>query len=369
MATQRPQTSRRDRDELRNQLLAWLAERVEDARLSELETPFSAGMSSETLLFEIDYLDGDERVARRCVARMPPEPGDFPVFPTYDIAMQHDVMRLVRERTTAPVPAILWLETDARWLGAPFFVMERVDGAVPPDMLPYTFGDNWFHDADERDRDTVIGSSVDVLAAIHGIDADDPQLPAALRAAGDPLRAHLDAQREYYRWVVGDGPRSALAESMFEWLEDHWPQAAPAVLSWGDARLGNILYDDFKARAVLDWEMAGVGPRELDLGWMIYMHRFFQDIAESYGMVGLPDVMRRDPTVQAYAARTGYEPRDIDWYIAYAALRHYVIMLRIHHRAAHFGETTLAEDPDAVVIHAPTLRAMLDGSYWDRLAG
>ena len=44
------------------------------------------------------------------------------------------------------------------------------------------------------------------------------------------------------------------------------------MLNWGDARVGNILYRDFAPIAVLDWEMATVGPREVDLAWMIFLH-------------------------------------------------------------------------------------------------
>ena len=61
------------------------------------------------------------------------------------------------------------------------------------------------------------------------------------------------------------------------------------MVSWGDARIGNIIYRDFEPVAVLDWEMAGLGPPALDLGWMIYLHRFFQDLAEQMGMKGMPE--------------------------------------------------------------------------------
>ena len=55
------------------------------------------------------------------------------------------------------------------------------------------------------------------------------------------------------------------------------------MLNWGDARVGNILYRDFAPIAVLDWEMATVGPREVDLAWMIFLHAFFHDMAVTFG--------------------------------------------------------------------------------------
>ena len=85
--------------------------------------------------------------------------------------------------------------------------------------------------------------------------------------AGDALRAHVEGQRQYYQWaLLDDGFRIPIIDRSFEWLEEHWPaDPGPDVLSWGDARIGNIIYDEFTPVAVLDWEMAGFGPREIDL--------------------------------------------------------------------------------------------------------
>ena len=114
------------------------------------------------------------------------------------------------------------------------------------------------------------------------------------------------------------------------------------MLSWGDARIGNLMYRDFTPVAVLDWEMASLGPRDLDVGWMIYLHRFFDDLAVSYGLRGLPSLLRRDSVASTYESLTGYAPRDLDWYTTYAAVRHAVIMTRVGLRQVYFGEA-----PDA----------------------
>ena len=97
-------------------------------------------------------------------------------------------------------------------------------------------------------------------------------------------------------WVVDGLPRSPLIERAFDRLDDLLaaPTRAHAVLNWGDARIGNVIYDGFEPAAVLDWEMAAVAPREVDLGWTVYLHRFFQDLTVSFGQPGLPDFLRRD---------------------------------------------------------------------------
>ena len=81
------------------------------------------------------------------VARMAPAESDVPVFASYDLRRQFDTLRLVEQLTTVPVPKMWWMESDPTALGSQFFVMSRVDGDVPPDVMPYTFGDNWLFDA------------------------------------------------------------------------------------------------------------------------------------------------------------------------------------------------------------------------------
>ncbi|WP_448699628.1 phosphotransferase, partial [Streptomyces avidinii] len=148
-------------------------------------------------------------------------------------------------------------------------------------------------------------------------------------------------------------------------LEELWPQdEGPAVLNWGDARIGNVIYDGFTPVAVLDWEMAAYAPREVDLGWTVYLHRFFQDLTVGFGQPGLPDFLRREDLERRYAELTGHTPRDMEFYTLYAALRHGIVMLRIAYRQAHFGEVEVPADPDSLILHHVGLAAMVQGTYW-----
>jgi len=367
--SERPQTSTRDYDQLRKQLEAWLQERVPGAIVSELIVPESNGMSSETVLFDLAVPGEDQ--PRALVARIAPDPAADPVFMTYDMERQFLTMQMVAEHTEVPVPTVLWLETGTDTIGVPFFVMERVNGIVPPDVLPYTFGDNWFFEADLADQQRLERQAVETLAALHRLTADGP---AAFLAGPDDgrshLRRHVDEQRAYYDWVAADGVRSPLIERGFEWLEEHWPSNEDdAVFSWGDARVGNMMFEDFTPVAVLDWEMAAVGPREIDIGWMIYIHRFFQDLVEDLGMPGMPHILRRDTVATVYEEASGYTPKDLDFYTAYAALRHGIVMFRITRRSIRFGEAVMPDDPDHAILHHAHLARMIEGVYWGEVKG
>lgn len=144
-----------------------------------------------------------------------------------------------------------------------------------------------------------------------------------------------------------------------------WPRdPGTPVLNWGDARIGNVVYDGFEPAAVLDWEMADLAPREVDLGWTVYLHRFFHDLTVAFGQQGLPDFLRRDRVEARYAQLTGHTPRDMDFHTLYAALRHAIVMLRVAYRQVHFGEADVPADPDTLILHHGSLRAMVQGSYW-----
>ncbi len=406
-STDRPQTSTRDHDELAERLSRWLGARpgATHGLVTNVAAPSTNGMSSETLLFDAEWVDADGEHHERCVARLEPEADAVPVFPSYDLELQYRVMNLVGDRSAVPVPRTLWFEPGREAVGSPFIVMRRVDGVVPPDVMPYPFGDNWLFDADPADQDRLQERSVQVLADLHAIEATDDELSFLdTKASGDtPLRRHVNGQRAFYDWARGalgpsgpperetqgpsgpperetqgpSGPperggrpageiRIPVIEATFAWLDENWPDdEGPTVISWGDGRIGNIIYRDFEPVAALDWEMAALGPRELDLAWTIFIHRFFQDLAEQYGMPGMPNYLHRDDVAATYESMSGHTPRDLDWYLMYAALRHGIVMTRTAQRGVHFGERDAPEDPDDYVMHRVTIERMLAGTYWD----
>ncbi|MFI6015192.1 phosphotransferase family protein [Streptomyces sp. NPDC051243] len=368
-AAPRPRTTTRDRDELARRLTAWLDTRLPGARAVGVTAPTSNGMSSETLLFDVEYAEGAGRLqppVDACALRLAADPAAYTVFPVYDMARQYRTMRLVARHTDVPVPGMLWLEEDPGPLGAPFFVMERVDGRVPPDVMPYTYEGNWLHAASDTERERLEAATIGLLARLHDQVPPKEAQFLGLPGEGDALRRHVTAQRAYYEWVVDGLASSPLIEEAFERLEELWPRdPGTPVLNWGDARIGNVIYDGFEPVAVLDWEMAALAPREVDLGWTVYLHRFFHDLTTAFGQPGLPDFLRRDRVEARYADLTGHTPRDMDFYTLYAALRHAVVMLRIAYRQAHFGEVAVPADPDTLILHHGSLRAMVQGSYWD----
>src|SRR5260370_29668698 len=321
--------------------------------VSGVRMPDSGGLASAAGVFGACW--AGERTDRHgsYVARMAPEASAVPVFPSYDLPGQFEVISRVAACCDIPVPKLRWNEPDGGALGTPFFVMDQVDGRIPLDNPPYVFT-GWLLEAAPEERAQLQRASVRILAEVHAI----PEPAAAFPALGPPvgtdaLRWHVHGQRDYYRWALADdGFCVPIIERGLTWLENHWPRdRGPDVLCRGDARIGNIIYRGFEPAAVLDWEMAALGPRELDVSWFVFLHRFFQDIAEFFELDGLPDFLRRSDVERCYTELSGWTVRDMEFYLTYAALRHAIVMARVQRRMIHFGEDQVPDDPDAYARH------------------
>ena len=353
---------RRDPEELGARLAEWAEHRFgAGSTIGSVSAPEGNGMSSETVLFELTDPDG---VTRGCVARLAPDPSVFPVFEEYDLELQARCMQLVGEVTEVPVPRIVALEPDAAWLGTPFLVMERVSGRPPTDIPPYPFG-GWVIELGADEQDAMMHRSVDVLVELHKLTpaTHDLSFLANHDDGSDIVDQLLAGQRRYYDWGR-EGLRSMLIERTFEWLEANRPATSERVLNWGDSRVGNMLFEGPRPTAVLDWEMAALGPPEVDLAWMIFLHTFFQKMAEQYGFPGLPDFLRRDRVVDRYEQRSGTTVQSLEWFEVYAALRFAIVSVRTSLRGIHYGQAPAVEDPDDLIMFRPLLEQMLDGTFW-----
>ena len=325
----------------------------------------SNGMSSETIILTGCWEADGQQHEEKWVARVAPTDQDVPVFSSYRMDHQFDVIRLVAEKTDVPVPRVRWLEPTGSVLGTQFFLMDYVSGVVPPDVMPYTFGGNWFSDAPAESQRELQDNTVDVLAKLHSI----PQAESTFGfladgAEGNALRRNLDWLKAWYEFAVPDIGRSPLVEQALQWLEANWPKdvaATAAVLIWGDSRVGNVLYDDFKPVAVLDWEMATLGPREMDAAWMIFAHMVFQELAGLAGMPGLPDFMRDDDVKATYAEKTGVELGDLHWFYVYSGVIWACVFMRTSARRVRFGEIEKPDDVETLFYHGALLRRLIGG--------
>jgi aminoglycoside phosphotransferase (APT) family kinase protein len=360
----KPKISTRDRDDIAEGLAAWLRSVTgadDQPAVHALDAPVKGGLSSETLLFDIAWITGTQRHERSVVVRLPPPADAWPIFPTYDLGRQAAVMRAVRHSSSVPVPEILWCEPDPGPIGAPFIVMQRLDGIAAPDYMPYTWG-SWVTELAGAEQAQVAARCIDLLAAIHDVDVT-PELADALTLHdldGSPLRRHFSGERARYEWAR-QGRHFPTIERGFDVLETHWPEREhEARIGWGDARLGNILWSGVEPIAVLDWEMVALTPPEVDLAWMVFFAEYFQRSAKRRDLPGIPGFLGRDSAVTRYERVTGLEVQHFDWHLCYSAVREAIVSLRTMGRAVHFGEVPAPDDPEGLILDREFVVELID---------
>jgi len=369
-AQERPRfrVSDRSPEELRRRLEPWLSGQfpgAEDVRIDSVHAPPANGMSSQSLLLDVRWRSDGRENAAAWVARIAPAEDAWPVYPRYDLERQFRTLRAIAA-AGIPAPRALWLEPSGDLLGAPFLVMERVYGQVPPDVMPYTF-EGWVLDASAEQRARMQQATIRLLARLHAV---DPQrfgfLEPVDSSAATPLGRHLAAEASYVEWIVEGDARSPLLDRGFEWLRANVPaEEGPPVVTWGDARIGNVMYRDFEPVAVFDWETAALAPAELDLAWFVWLHWSFQDLAVMAGLPGLPDFLRVGEVISGYARAGGRPPQDFHWHLVYAAIRHSAVMSRVGRRMVAFGERKPVGDIDELVFNRRLVEKLLDGQWPD----
>lgn len=172
------------------------------------------------------------------------------------------------------VPRVHWIDADGRWLGRPSVVMERCAGRDDRALLT----ERNKAGLGEGARLDLARSMVGLLAAIHALDTDALDLPPSIRRpAGHPAAIELDKQ-EGEALADESVPCIELRTAAW-WLRDNLPPPPPRiVLVHGDFRPANLLVDNGRTTALLDWEFAHAGDPAEDLGWYLaprYRHEHF----------------------------------------------------------------------------------------------
>lgn len=331
----------RDPDRTAQQLRAWLVTKllgVSDLVVSDVIVPRPHAIAAETLTFRADWSRSGVPGGAQYVVKV--APAGAGVFPRYDLATEQWVMQALSVHSAAPVPAAPWVETDGTVLGAPFLVMERLPGRVACDDPPYT-ARSWVLELRAEQRARMYDNGLTALAQVHACDPhalgldflDRPQLG----------RTPLDQQIATWHGCYADaaGESDPVIDAGFEWIEANRPGEEPAVLNWGSARLGNLLFaDDLAVTGVLDWKLVGLGSPESDLGWWLFVQRHH---TEGLGLPlpsGFPD---HAATIARYQELTGHQVRYADFYETFGALRLAILMHRAGVRPSNPATHLLAQ--------------------------
>jgi aminoglycoside phosphotransferase (APT) family kinase protein len=289
-----------------------------------LPAPAGTGFSSDTVVFDALVDHGAGRRRQPLVARV--QPAGYSLYREHDLETQWRVMDALHRCSDVPVPGIIAHDTSATSvLGTPFFVMDRVEGAAAADAPPYTVK-GWLHDATSAQQRGAWTSGLEVLARIHAVDWHDVGLDFLLASTTNPvgLRPQQAKDDEFMAWVMA-GREHAVLDAAAAWLRAHLPADGELVLSWGDARPGNMLFQDFRPSAVLDWEMVTLAARGADLGWWLV---FNQIHTIGIGRPNLPGIPDDASSVAVYEELSGARVSDLHFYEVRAGLRAALLLMK-----------------------------------------
>lgn len=299
-----------DLDELGHALETTLARRlgVDDVVVSGLRIPDGAGTSSGTVLFDAAWTDGSQRVERGLVARTHPD--KVQLFRDPDFEKQFTVIDLLHRANRVKVAEALFYEHDPSVIGVPFFVMSQLRGRVPVSFPGYNI-EGFIFDATPSQRRALWESAMEELCRIARVPVDEfawlDQPELGERA--------VDQQLEYWHrsidWSTGDRTPDPVWR-MYEWLVDHVPADAANGFTWGDARIGNMMFgDDLRLVGVMDWEQANLSGTRMDLAWWLYFDDFH---STARGLTRLDGLGTRTETIAFWEDRIGEPAGDLTWY-------------------------------------------------------
>lgn len=260
-----------------------------------------AGHSNETFFVTLGE--------RRYVLRRPPRGAFLPT--AHDVGREYRVLSALSE-TPVRVPRPVLMCDDPEVIGAPFYLMERIDGIVLRDRLPAAFT--------KAERAAIGHELVDALVELHAID------PAAcgLDGFGRP-DGYLERQLKRWRGQMEltlplTRPVPDL-EAVGDWLDANRPESPPATIVHGDYKLDNVMFaprPPARLIALLDWEMSTLGDPLADLGWMISFWRARDrgpgGLGSLRGVTALPGFSSRAELVARYEQATGRDVRALGWY-------------------------------------------------------
>ena len=278
-----------------------------DVRVTELRR-LAGGASRETWLFTMTTPDG---ATERLVLRRDP-PGHV-----IETSRRREFL-LLRAAAAAgvAVPRVRWCEEDTAVLGAPFFVMDYVEGE--------TLARRLLRDAEYASARAALPEQLaTALARVHAIKLGVAPLDFLARPAADTGAAVELGRYESLFRALAPEPHPAF-ELALRWLAVRMPATSRRTLVHGDYRVGNVIFGPEGLRAVIDWEMVHVGDPLEDLGWLCV--RAWRFGADANPVGGLCD---RAAFVSIYerAAGVRVDPTAVRWWEVFGNLKWGIICI------------------------------------------
>jgi aminoglycoside phosphotransferase (APT) family kinase protein len=240
-------------------------------------------------------------------------------------------------RTDVPVAPVVGLCEDESVSGAPFYVMEFVEGPVLRGLAEAQAF------PDEADRWAIGERVADTLAAIHAVDPDAAGL-ADLGRKEDYVARQL--RRWQGQWEKSKTRELPAIDAVHERLSARIPAQGQATIVHGDYRLDNmILSDAGEVAAVVDWELCTLGDPLADVGMLMAYWPEPEQAGIALGQPAnlAPGFPSRQELAGRYAERSGRDLSDLDFFVALGYWKLAIILEGVYARYAAGGYGEVGE--------------------------
>jgi aminoglycoside phosphotransferase (APT) family kinase protein len=337
--------------EISRALAGWLAKQmgVSKVEVGAFSAPSANGFSNITTLFDATWKSEGGEQHRKLVARI--ESTGEGLFPTYDVGRQFDVMKAL-EASSVPVPEVLWMERRTAIFGAPFMVMEYIEGNIPSDD-PSFAASEWILGMTPQQRRELCDNAIAALVQVHQLDWRRHGLGWLARPGdGTTAQRELAYYDDFYHWAA-EGLKVPVIEAGLAWARQRIPADDEVVLSWGDSRIGNMIFgDDRSVLAVIDWEGATLASPEKDLGhWLQLTHVY----TEQFG-IDLPEgFYDRTALLQRYEELSGRKLANVTFYEVMSGIHSAIQAMRA---LSLIGRKSKEGRDEAAILNNPFTRGL-----------
>ncbi len=278
---------------------------------------FPSGYSNLTYFIKC----GDEEF----VLRRPPHGAN--IKSAHDMSREYNVLSLLRPHFPH-VPRALLYEEDTEIIGAPFYLMERVQGVILRNRAP-----KGMHLTAEMMRE-ISAASIQKLAELHQVDVNTTGLVTFGKPEGY-IKRQVEGWASRYENAATDNVPGMTDAA--KWLQDNQLTAEATAFIHNDFKYDNLVLDSRKVSdvvAVLDWEMATVGDPLMDLGTTLgyWCEAGDSDALKPFNLTWTPGNLTREQVVERYSQLTGLDTRNILFYYVFGVFKIGVIVQQIYAR-------------------------------------
>jgi len=256
------------------------------------------------------------------VLRRPPH--GLKIAKAHDMIREFRVLQALEKAGYTKMPHPISACEDESIIGAPFFLMEKVEGMIIRNRPPSQASPQFFRNLSQ--------SALDVLIELHSLELSESGLGALGKPEGYAFRQVQGWAERFQKAKTSEVPS---IEEAFQWLLASLPAESDVAFIHNDFKYDNLVISSAgEVQAVLDWEMATVGDPLMDLGTTLayWAEDEDEDILKMFNLSYVPGNFTRSEIIAYYGNKTGRDMSKMNFYYVFGLCKVATIAQQIYQR-------------------------------------